>query len=620
MEVFFHGLAQTTSEKRLRKYLSEKLRLFGIELFECEKKRRKTFATITLLDHFNGERFLKAYSEGGGLFLDKNFRCARSRNKPDPFKVRHLKTLLDDEAKKPKKIANGPPSVKQFGGTTISCGVWDYPDGSLTYVPYFMQLKPIRVFFGRKELVVMVDYLNSDQDSQLRMDVEYSSIHGLICPNMQDPSIMLTLYNSPRFYRVPTYETQPLLNNPMGNPTNSGLDLLASHIHHALRISDLRLSKRLRVVGLNANHEKVVGGCNVYQLKLSPEHVQAIRNLLRRKTFLPDIVNWPFRWITSPSFTYVSHQDLVSSLQNQYQDLDFAIKFQLQRLSQNLYLLPRVVKDLIPTIIKFERQRGVEATVYALHEMSKRIEFAGPETEAEFFDIKNLKKLLEAQDDSNDSLSPFALVRQYSHLVLVHRARVTPTAIYLEGPFAETKNSVLDSYSDFAFKYFLRASFEDENGEPLKREYNVDCTVIHDLRFKHILDAKIPIAGRQFDFLGFSHSSLREQSCWFCAPFIKDGSLVWRSLLIDKLGDFTGIRSPAKCAARIGQAFTDLNDTVPLTRTAIRRVSDIERNGRCFSDGCSTASLAVFRKLWKSYKAGAKPTLFQIRYAGMSRS
>ncbi|KAH8745393.1 hypothetical protein BGZ57DRAFT_918594 [Hyaloscypha finlandica] len=44
-------------------------------------------------------------------------------------------------------------------------------------------------------------------------------------------------------------------------------------------------------------------------------------------------------------------------------------------------------------------------------------------------------------------------------------------------------------------------------------------------------------------------------------PFICDRSLLWDRMIIQDLDNISKIRSPAKCAARIGQAF-------PYTRTA----------------------------------------------------
>lgn len=133
MEVFLFGLPPTTTEKRLTKYLSEKLKLFGIEIFKCEKTRRSGCATVTLLDKVNGERFLQFYTNNGGkLVLEKPFKCARSKHQADEFKLRCLEKRITDKANKVRKGAPGPPTLKQFSGSSVSCGVWDYPAGNLT--------------------------------------------------------------------------------------------------------------------------------------------------------------------------------------------------------------------------------------------------------------------------------------------------------------------------------------------------------------------------------------------------------------------------------------------------------------------------------------------------------
>ncbi|KAI4158772.1 MAG: hypothetical protein LQ342_007167 [Letrouitia transgressa] len=56
-------------------------------------------------------------------------------------------------------------------------------------------------------------------------------------------------------------------------------------------------------------------------------------------------------------------------------------------------------------------------------------------------------------------------------------------------------------------------------------------------------------------------------------------------MVIKDLGDFSAIRSPAKCAARIGQAFSQTFSSVALSRSAIREIPDVKRNNRVFSDG-----------------------------------
>lgn len=91
-------------------------------------------------------------------------------------------------------------------------------------------------------------------------------------------------------------------------------------------------------------------------------------------------------------------------------------------------------------------------------------------------------------------------------------------------------------------------------------------------------------------------------------------------IIIRELGQFSAIRSPAKCAARIGQTFSDTPITVKIDPNIMRIENDVERNGRVFSDGVGTMSTSLMHKIWdKLPKAShAKPSCFQIRYAGKS--
>lgn len=127
-------------------------------------------------------------------------------------------------------------------------------------------------------------------------------------------------------------------------------------------------------------------------------------------------------------------------------------------------------------------------------------------------------------------------------------------------------------------------------------------------------------------FLGFSHSSLRAQTCWFMAPFVWDGELRYARAVIKDLGDFSAIRSPAKCAARIGQAFSQTFSSVDVPRDAFRSLAEVERLDqqgirRVFSDGVGTCSRSILDKIWAAYapSRALKPTVCQIRYAGQSK-
>jgi hypothetical protein len=204
------------------------------------------------------------------------------------------------------------------------------------------------------------------------------------------------------------------------------------------------------------------------------------------------------------------------------------------------------------------------------------------------------------------------------HLVLVHRVSVTPTGIYLDGPDLEVSNRVIRQYSAHS-DHFIRVEFADEDGSPLSYDSRTSNERIYDNKYRETLRSSINIAGKVFKFLGFSHSSLRSQTCWFCAPFINEGGrLIHAPIIISDLGNFSKIRSPARCAARIGQAFSDTSGAIPIKQENLNWLPDVERHDRVFSDGCGTISLALLKKVWAGWSASkrSQPTILQIRFQG----
>jgi hypothetical protein len=71
-------------------------------------------------------------------------------------------------------------------------------------------------------------------------------------------------------------------------------------------------------------------------------------------------------------------------------------------------------------------------------------------------------------------------------------------------------------------------------------------------RMKDVLNHGVEIGGRHFEFLAFSSSQLKEQSCWLFAgrPGLSADNI--RSFM----GDFSNIRCIAKAGARMGQCFS----------------------------------------------------------------
>lgn len=103
------------------------------------------------------------------------------------------------------------------------------------------------------------------------------------------------------------------------------------------------------------------------------------------------------------------------------------------------------------------------------------------------------------------------------------------------------------------------------------------------------------------------------------APWVNEVELVHSKRVISDLGDFSHLREPARCAARIGQAFSDATHTLLIQPGWESEIPEIERNGRCFTDGCGTISRELLSLVWEDFgKTGRNnATVLQVRYRGI---
>jgi hypothetical protein len=152
----------------------------------------------------------------------------------------------------------------------------------------------------------------------------------------------------------------------------------------------------------------------------------------------------------------------------------------------------------------------------------------------------------------------------------------------------------------------------------------------------------LEIAGRHFDFLGYSQSALREHSTWFITPFVLDGRKVTAATIRESLGDFSAgtsssssaqtdncckkcrravIDIPARYMARLAQAFSATQPSLLLEPHQIVQIADIESpSGSCHTDGVGRISsrLAgevdeVLRAARPSKRTNDKSTCYQVR-------
>jgi hypothetical protein len=202
---------------------------------------------------------------------------------------------------------------------------------------------------------------------------------------------------------------------------------------------------------------------------------------------------------------------------------------------------------------------------------------------------------------------------------MVHRVNITPTGMTLHGPEPEAKNRILRRFPDHT-EYFIRVQFCEEDGADLQFNSKVSNDNVYQ-RFKNVFKNGINIGGRLYGFLGFSHSSLRSHAAWFVAPFVSEGKLQTYFSIIAFLGKFSDITSPARCAARIGQAFSETSLAVSLLQHGITHsvIPDVKsRDGsRVFSDGVGTISRLAMEAIHTTIDRHKNvATCFQIRWGG----
>ncbi|MCJ1477226.1 hypothetical protein MMC13_005897 [Lambiella insularis] len=621
MEVFCRHLPDHVTDARLKKAFAPVLKDLSIFTYECHKLRQGC-AKLTINDAAKAQKFLDQYGQSSKgkrhpqqlKLFEKLILVSKSRDPPDE----HLLRSLDEEEHRRKhrtpKAAPHPPDPvsRSFAIASLSCGLWDYNGTVPVFVNYFRHAQKGHLSFGKTSIHITME-LPHKSHSRLQIEYDYSSINGSIyLGKSSNPTVTLSMQIAPRLYERKL---------PEGLTREEMLSIALLDMSITPKKSDPRKSEpaRRRLDSLGTKGDAVASTCFTYQFVLSNASDLRLIPLLKKERFVSNLEPWLTSTV-EPQTPYID-QLAVFLYSLAHHAMSYSLKFQLQRLVFNGILSPDKVTRLLPIAFAIQQRAGADRASHCVNELSRTVQYAGPEAEKSEFDIDALtQSLLSYEVDArhgNGSYAPRS--GRTPNSAWIYRATVTPLGIYLYGPHWESKNRVLRSYSSHT-DFFMRVDFMEENGEPIRFEQNTSLDQIFDERFKYVLQNGFNVGGRQFEFLGFSHSSLRSQSCWFVAAFTSDnGEVLDAGSIIRKLGDFSHIWSPAKCAARIGQAFSETVPSVDIDSGNVERVGDVERGGRVFSDGVGTVSSSLLSKIWEEYAVHAKvkPTVLQIRYAGV---
>jgi RNA-dependent RNA polymerase len=171
---------------------------------------------------------------------------------------------------------------------------------------------------------------------------------------------------------------------------------------------------------------------------------------------------------------------------------------------------------------------------------------------------------------------PMGARESHGSLIRAVHVTITPTRMHLQGPLPTQSNNAIRKYKGYDDN-FIRVDFRDEDRFPYKRNQDVDDVSVLRERVGDVLKQGISIAGRHFQFLAYSTSSLREHAVWFMSSFRSGGEMITPQKVIRDLGDFSALtEQPSKYAARIAQKFSATDPSVHIHGHEWEPVDDIE--------------------------------------------
>lgn len=634
MEVFIRNVPPQSGQSQLRKLLRPEMERLSIRSVEYNNPYGKTRAFLTFLHAEDGLRFLDHHGqkqrEPGArrstpmsesykqlYFFGQPIYCEKGLHNPSPIVLRGLAREENErQAGKDSRKANHPSAVPMdFPTSSVSVGNLTYEGSELVFVPQHHLNVGGNATFGKRSMILTLN-------SGVRIDFIYSAVESITTEIEPRPSFIFLMQQNPRIFEK--------IDDPIQQATRLlGLMGINGQSLDATR----KGPERRRVTHLGTDHQPIVGHCFAYRIEVLAtrtigrgmlfEDTSAKMYRLEKSHETPLMKQHCTR-IVRPSRPYVrGFEDFHTALSSLNCRFSFELAFQVQKLVQNDYLPPTTVLGLFDTITNILGRSGLSVTVAVIKRLFNQISYPSPVVDGSDFELPSLIELLTEHEEyilkhTSASLSLYEPLSKNS--VMVHRARVTPMGTYLSGPSLESNNRILRKYPEH-HNSFLRVTFTDEDGDQLHFNQKVSSYWVLHVRFKEVLERGITIAGRTFTFLGFSSSSLRMHSCWFVAPFIHDDALLLDRDIIRGLGDFTVIRSPAKCAARIGQAFSDTRTAIHIDPENVQEIKDVEYGTYMFSDGVGTLSASLLEKIVGELPRARQsfPSCLQIRYKGKTR-
>ncbi|MBW0524614.1 hypothetical protein O181_064329, partial [Austropuccinia psidii MF-1] len=324
------------------------------------------------------------------------------------------------------------------------------------------------------------------------------------------PSILLWLDCSPLFCEDNALENLFTTNNSQQKSRKSGFD------HHQMRI----LPFVGRLIRITFKRDK---DCNTF-----------LHHSTRFK--LPRI-NHIFREVRSePIYT----PDNLAKLESVKESLDLAISFQLDKLLHSTILSPDEILELSKLLKGFDSDTLEGALMNLVNNLTDELEESQYKTRPNFRTQTIASKFsiaLQAAQSNKSTLFDRRL--QFQDNFKCRTVTLTPTGTIFEGPTVEQSNSILRLY-DYS-PSFIRVAIREEDFSSHHHDREMNSAQFLQERYLPLFSGGLKIAGRNFEFLGYSSSALKDHQAWFVCPFKHRGVVMTAHRIRHNMGDFSKV-------------------------------------------------------------------------------
>jgi hypothetical protein len=205
-----------------------------------------------------------------------------------------------------------------------------------------------------------------------------------------------------------------------------------------------------------------------------------------------------------------SEADMISIIYS-FRSLPWKVAFQMEALLRNMAIDFKEAMTLYPVVQQMVQEKDAELVAKALREFRNQTDFLFHSEEDDAAEIVELFMRNVDALDQEDIVTPPRPAD--GSLYEAFHVDITPTSMYLDGPFIEQSNRVIRAH-DARQDCFLRVSFVDEARLQYRFDHEIDGREFIKTRIGPLLYNGFKVAGRRFEFLAYSQSALREHAVW----------------------------------------------------------------------------------------------------------